>query len=66
VLAGVLRFHAVYRQLREVSTGSGLIYDYYYDHSHFLKDFKRYTGGTLRAYLNDRGHDYGRLYIPED
>jgi AraC-like DNA-binding protein len=65
-LAGVLRFHAVYRQLRDVTASSGLIYDYYYDHSHFLKDFKRYTGGTLRAYLLQSGHDYGRLYIPED
>jgi methylphosphotriester-DNA--protein-cysteine methyltransferase len=67
-LAGVLRFHAVYRQLRAVpaASASGLIYDYYYDHSHFLKDFKRYTGGTLRAYLLASGHDYGRLYIPGD
>jgi len=66
VLGGMLRFHAVYKQLRNVATGSGLIYDYYYDHSHFLKDFKRYTGVTLRRYLRESGHDYGRLYIPDD
>jgi AraC-like DNA-binding protein len=67
-LAGVLRFHAVYRQLRAVpaASASGLIYDYYYDHSHFLKDFKRYTGATLRGYLSASGHDYGRLYVPND
>lgn len=89
-LSGVLRFHAVYKRLRDVTAGaanaahaanaasasytgralpavaSGLIYDYYYDHSHFLKDFKRYTGATPRVYLRDSGHDYGRLYIPEE
>jgi AraC-like DNA-binding protein len=71
-LAGVVRFHTVYRQLRDATTkalpavASGLIYDYYYDHSHFLKDFKRYTGATPRGYLRDSGHDYGRLYIPGD
>jgi AraC-like DNA-binding protein len=98
-LAGVLRFHAVYKHLRDVASNaantanaanasnaknganrvnaandgralpavaSGLIYDYYYDHSHFLKDFKRYTGATPRVYLRDSGHDYGRLYIPGD
>lgn len=66
VLGGMLRFHAVYKQLRDVAAGSGVIYDYYYDRSHFLKDFKRYTGVTLRGYLLDRGHDYGRIYIPGD
>lgn len=76
-LSGVLRFHAVYKQLRDTAgntgrarpaaaSAAGVIYDYYYDHSHFLKDFKRYTGATPRAYLRDSGHDYGRLYIPED
>jgi AraC-like DNA-binding protein len=75
-LAGVLRFHTVYKELRDVTarvpasgtagTATGLIYDYYYDYSHFLKDFKRYTGATPSGYLHDSGHDYGRLYIPED
>jgi AraC-like DNA-binding protein len=74
-LAGVLRFHTVYKQLRTVTApatatrtanathatnasaaakaataaNAGVIYDYYYDHSHFLKDFKRYTGPSPRA-----------------
>jgi AraC-like DNA-binding protein len=39
-----------------------LIYEYYFDQSHFLKDFKRYAGITPRSYESHT--DYGRFYIP--
>jgi len=62
-LAGILRFHAVYKCLRGASGSYGrLIQAHYYDQSHFLKDFRRYTGLTPRSYADE--HDYGRLYIP--
>jgi methylphosphotriester-DNA--protein-cysteine methyltransferase len=60
----VFRFHAVYRELRNVAGGryTDFLLDHYYDQSHFLKNFKRYTGLTPRAYVNVS--DYGRIYIP--
>jgi AraC-like DNA-binding protein len=46
--ASVLRFHAVYKRIRASAGGpyAPLIHDHYYDQSHFLKAFKRYTGIT--------------------
>jgi AraC-like DNA-binding protein len=63
--ASVLRFHAVYKRMRASDGGSyaPLIHDHYYDQSHFLKAFKRYTGITPRVYLG--APDYGRIYIPD-
>lgn len=64
-LASVLRFHAVYKALRNTTVGSRydrLIYDHYYDQAHFLKDFKRYAGSAPRGFL--QASDYGRYYIP--
>ncbi len=64
-VAGVLRFHAVYKHLTRTPPerrDGRVIYDYYFDQSHFLKDFRRYSGITPRSYEPDA--DYGRFYIP--
>ena len=63
-LASICRFNAVYRLLRNASAKeiASVIYDHYYDQAHFLKDFRRYSGFTPRAYL--QASDYGRFYIP--
>ena len=64
-LANVLRFHAVYKRMRRSADGhyASVIQDHYFDQSHFLKAFKRYTGITPRVYSESR--DYGFVYIPE-
>ena len=64
-LASVLRFHAVYRRMRRVAGGryASFVQDHYFDQSHFLKAFKRYTGITPRVYSGT--HDYGHVYIPD-
>jgi methylphosphotriester-DNA--protein-cysteine methyltransferase len=66
-LARVLRFHAVYKRLRGLHKPNQkvdrVIYDYYYDQSHFLKEFKLFAGAVPRAYQYQS--DYGRLYIPD-
>jgi len=63
-LAGVLRFHAVYKMVRSAPAGPlDRIYDYYYDQAHFLKAFKRYAGSAPRRFREQS--DYGRLYIPD-
>ena len=63
-LASVLRFHDAYKRLRSLPDGRyGVVaLDRYYDQSHFIRDFKRFTGVTPRVYA--RSADYGRLYIP--
>ena len=64
-LADILRFHAVYRRLRDPHVRyTDLLGDRYFDQSHFLKAFKRYTGTTPRSYAATP--DYGRLYIPTE
>ena len=64
-LANVLRFHAVYKRMRRSAAGHyvSVIQDHYFDQSHFLKAFKRYTGITPRVYSGSR--DYGFVYIPD-
>ena len=64
-LASVLRFHAAYKRLRRPGANrhGEAVRDAYFDQSHFLKEFKRFTGMTPRLYTASR--DYGRLYIPD-
>jgi AraC-like DNA-binding protein len=63
--ATILRFHAAYKRLRNAgpSRYADAIGDAYFDQSHFLKEFKRFTGTTPGAYT--RAADYGSLYIPD-
>ena len=63
-LASVFRFHAAYKRIRTVPDGRyGMVaLDHYYDQSHFIRDFKRFTGMTPRLYAQTA--DYGRFYIP--
>jgi AraC-like DNA-binding protein len=60
-LASVFRFHTVYKALRRTGQGS-VAFDHYYDQSHFIRDFKRFTGLTPSVYAQTA--DYGRFYIP--
>jgi AraC-like DNA-binding protein len=66
-LAAILRFQQVYRALTTTGTAMAdakLFYDYYYDQSHFIKDFKRFTGmppSKLAGMVNE----FGRLYFRE-
>lgn len=64
-LASILRFHADYKRIRRSDPGpyAGAV-EGYFDQSHFLKAFKRYTGLTPTLYF--RVNDYGRIYIPDD
>ena len=63
-LASVFRFHATYKRLRHAPGGryGTMVLDHYYDQSHFLRDFKRFTELTLR--IDSTTADYGRFYIP--
>jgi AraC-like DNA-binding protein len=54
-LANVLRFRRVLRAVEEHSVDwAGIAIDCgYYDQSHLIRDFKRFTGRTPRAYLRE-------------
>lgn len=66
-LASILRFQQVYRALTTTGAamaGARLFYDYYYDQSHFIKDFKRFTG-MPPSQLAGMVNEFGRLYFSE-
>ena len=65
-LASILRFSAAYKRMRNAASGgyAALIQDHYFDQSHFLKSFKRYTGMTPRSYAGSL--DYGSIYVPDE
>lgn len=64
-LANILRFQMDYKRLRRARHGQyAEAIQGYFDQSHFLKAFRRYTGLSPTAYF--RVNDYGRIYIPHD
>lgn len=66
-LSEIFRFQAVYRALTKDSPGAfdlKLFYDYYYDQSHFIRDFKRFTGMPPLK-LAKAVNDFGKLYYKE-
>jgi len=60
-LSAIIRFQEVYRALTSGRARGFDLYDYYYDQSHFIKDFKRFTGMPpvkLTKIVNDFGRQY--------
>lgn len=67
-LAGILRFQELYKAWaveRHMRFYGEKALELYYDHSHFAKDFKRFTGSSPREYASER-NEFGRIfYITE-
>ena len=64
-LASIIRFQHFYEILcndaeQKVRHGDSY-YDYYYDQSHFIKDFKRFTGLTP-AKFQTKVNDWGKIF----
>jgi AraC-like DNA-binding protein len=57
-LATIYRFQRFYKHLQNLSTN---IYDCYYDQSHFIKEFRRYTGLTPMQYAKFN-NDFGKNF----
>ncbi|TZF83950.1 helix-turn-helix domain-containing protein [Pedobacter sp. BS3] len=57
-LATIQRFQHFYQQMETDSTN---IYELYYDQSHFIKEFKRYTGFTPIQY-SKFNNDFGKNF----
>jgi AraC-like DNA-binding protein len=63
VLAGILRFQKFYRKWAQGQSFDLLkrdLYEYYYDQSHFTREFKRMTGYSPRKFSHEIPNEFGR------
>ena len=66
-LSTVIRFKQYYNALAnndELSFMRNEFYDYYYDQSHFMKEFRRFTGLSYSGFEN-KTNDFGKLFYKE-
>ena len=66
-LSSIIRFKQYYLAFSkkdEMSFMKNEFYDYYYDQSHFIKDFKRFTGLTYTGFDSKTNH-FGTLFYKE-
>ena len=65
--ASVIRFMQFYKRWAKSPDSDVFkedIYDYFYDQSHFIKDFKRFTGLSPMKYIRSE-NEFGRLFWKE-
>jgi AraC-like DNA-binding protein len=56
-LACILRFQVFYKLGWKVNFNDlAQLYEYYYDQSHFIKEFKKFTGNSPMTYFRKNGH----------
>ncbi len=66
-LSTIIRFNQYYNAVAnngEMDFMQNAFYDYYYDQSHFLKEFKRFTGLSHSGFKNTT-NDFGKLFYKE-
>lgn len=66
-LSTIIRFNQYYNALannNEKSFMKNDFYDLYYDQSHFMKEFKRFTGLSYSGFENT-ANDFGKLFYKE-
>ncbi|WP_018343712.1 helix-turn-helix domain-containing protein [Cytophaga aurantiaca] len=66
-LSTIIRFNQYYNAVAnnsEMDFMQNAFYDYYYDQSHFLKEFKRFTG-ISHAGFQYTTNDFGKLFYKE-
>lgn len=66
-LATIIRFNQYYNAVannKEMYFMQHAFYDHYYDQSHFLKEFKRFTGVSHSGFENI-SNDFGKLFYKE-
>lgn len=65
LLSSIVRFNVFYQNWakgKQLDFYKDLLYDFYYDQSHFIKEFKRFSGYSPTQ-LNKISNDFGRLFI---
>lgn len=63
VLAGIFRFQTFYRKWAQGISYDALkadLYDYYYDQSHFIREFQKMTGYSPRRFTLEVSNEFGR------
>jgi AraC-like DNA-binding protein len=66
-LSTIIRFKQYYNAFannNELSFMKNEFYDFYYDQSHFMKEFKRFTGLSYSGFENTT-NDFGKLFYKE-
>jgi AraC-like DNA-binding protein len=66
-LASIKRFQRFYQawgKFQENRFFEQEIYDYYFDHSHFIKEFKRFTGMAPTKFLKNE-NEFGRIFYKD-
>jgi len=61
LLANIMRFQKFYKLWAQDPSKTFFkedLYTYYYDQSHFIKEFKRFTGHTPQSYTNEFSRSY--------
>lgn len=65
LLSGITRFNVFYHQWAKSGIPDfyrDLLYEYYFDQSHFIKEFKRFSGHSPKQF-DKIGNDFGKLFI---
>jgi AraC-like DNA-binding protein len=65
-MAEIFRFQRFYRQWARKQSFEQVrneLYEYYYDQSHFTKEFKRMTGYSPRKYNHEVSNEFGRRLL---
>ncbi len=57
----IIRFHEIYKKFNINKYSEEDLYDLYYDQSHFIKEFKKYTGLTPGEYLS-QSNKFGSIF----
>jgi AraC-like DNA-binding protein len=63
-LARIMRFQRYYQlwmQQKSPTSFKDILYTYYYDQSHFIREFKRFTGYTPQRY-REMANEFGRAF----
>jgi AraC-like DNA-binding protein len=66
-LSTIIRFNQYYNAVannKELNFMQNAFYDHYYDQSHFLKEFKRFTGQSHSGFENAT-NNFGKLFYKE-
>jgi AraC-like DNA-binding protein len=66
VLAGIFRFQTFYRKWAEGQSFDLIkedLYEYYYDQSHFTKEFRKMTGYSPARFSSEVVNEFGRRLL---
>lgn len=66
-LSGIVRFQTFYKAWANTESDrfyNDQIYELYFDQSHFIKEFKKYTGYSPKQYANQK-NEFGKIFYKD-